>query len=387
MTRKLLLRMLILAIGVSGCGQPGAPSGDSSLAASGPRAWFDAPLPGTVFHPPDPCQIVAHGASPNGIAMFELTVNGAATSIPSPDTQSSLVTLTQECGLTDPGTYMFQLRLQDNDGNWSGFAETSLIIAAAEAAACTNKMDVTFEDPLQKTYMTPGQIFTKSWTVQNTGTCTWGEGYHLMFEGGPSLSQGGASMGGPLDSLLGSLVSIPVVPGQSVTLALPQTAPMDEGWYVGSWKLLAPNGQAMPSVCLCADIVVKSAAPAAQAAIEVLRISTDRVSYEGGASCSPMQVTISARAADPAGIKAVVLFYQLRNKDSGEATDFFSGAMTPQGGDLYSIVVNPADDIISEVGFPGAGEGVLQYQAVIQNDAGDTSTRTPLLSDISVVGC
>jgi len=128
MKNKLFLILLILTIEIAGCG-PLSANGDSNT----PRAWFDAPLPGTVVRPPNPCQIVAHGASPNGISLFELSVNGAVkANIPSPDTQSSLVTLTQDCGLSEPGEYLLQLRAQDKNGNWSGFAETSLIIAAGE---------------------------------------------------------------------------------------------------------------------------------------------------------------------------------------------------------------------------------------------------------------
>jgi hypothetical protein len=133
--------------------------------------------------------------------------------------------------------------------------------------------------------------------------------------------------------------------------------------------------------------ITPTSTPPAQASIEVVRISTDVVAYEGGPGCAPMEVSILVRATDPVGVTAVVLFYRLSNKESGETTDYFSGAMVPQGGDLYSITVNPAEDIINQVGFPGSGEAWLQYQAVLQNAQGDTSTRTPLLSDITVLGC
>ncbi len=255
----------LIALLASACGpSSGSPAG----GATSLHAWFDAPLPNSTFLPPNPCQIVAHGASPNGIAAFELSINGAVSAnIPSPDTKSSLVTLTRDCGLSEPGNYLLQIRAQDNAGKWSDYAETNLIIPGGGTPTCTNQLDVTFEDPLQKTYMTPGQKFTKSWTVQNTGTCTWGEGYHLVFEGGPSMSEGGASMGAPLDTPLGSLVSLPVAPGQKVVLALGQTAPLQEGWYVGSWKLVAPNGDKMPTVCMCDDIVVKTTTPTPTAKI------------------------------------------------------------------------------------------------------------------------
>jgi hypothetical protein len=138
MTRKLFTGLLLLAVALSGCTLSTSNAQDSAAETDAPRAWFDAPLPNTVYFPPSPCQIVAHGASPGGIATFELSINGAVTaSIPSPDTQSSLVTLTQDCGLSEPGNYLLQLRAQDNDGNWSGLAQTNLIIAAPEEATAT----------------------------------------------------------------------------------------------------------------------------------------------------------------------------------------------------------------------------------------------------------
>jgi len=137
---------------ITACG-PVARGADQNT--SGVRAWFDAPLPNTVFFPPSPCQIVAHGAAPDGIAMFELMVNGAAAvSIPSPDTQNSLVTLSQDCGVSEPGEYTLQLRAQDKSGNWSGYAETNLIIAGAETPPPATEPPAT-EPPLPTPSPTP----------------------------------------------------------------------------------------------------------------------------------------------------------------------------------------------------------------------------------------
>lgn len=125
-TKALIIKLIIGLILITGC----APAIiDEAGVSSAPQAWFDAPLPGTIHLPPNPCTIVAHGASPVGILQFDLSINGGATTnIPSPDTSSSLVTLTQDCGVSQPGEYLLQIRAQDNDGNWSGYAETSLII-------------------------------------------------------------------------------------------------------------------------------------------------------------------------------------------------------------------------------------------------------------------
>jgi len=133
------------------------------------------------------------------------------------------------------------------------------------------------------------------------------------------------------------------------------------------------------------DTILPTAA--ARASAERVRISSNRVSYEGGGGCAPTEVNILVRAFHPDGIRAIVLFYRLRNVESGETTEYFNRAMDPQGNDLYTLTVNPAAEIISLVGFPGSGDGVLEHQAVIQTNQGDTSVRTPLLSDITVAGC
>lgn len=130
-TYRLLSLVIFSAfLGVlAGCSLPSATQEEQSSYV---RAWFDAPLPNSVYVPPNPCLIVGHGASPAGIALFELSINDVAMNIPSPDAQNSLVTLTQDCGVSEPGEYRLLLRAQDNNGNWSGYAETSLIILSQE---------------------------------------------------------------------------------------------------------------------------------------------------------------------------------------------------------------------------------------------------------------
>src|SRR5512139_925441 len=58
--------------------------------------------------------------------------------------------------------------------------------------------DVTVPD---NTVMTPGQSFTKTWRVQNSGTCAWGAGYKFSLLGGDAM--GGQAL----------TLSQPVAPG------------------------------------------------------------------------------------------------------------------------------------------------------------------------------
>ena len=115
--------------------------------------------------------------------------------------------------------------------------------------------------------------------------------------------------------------------------------------------------------------------------VSLERVSTDLV-YLGRGDCGPLEVTISVRASAPGGIRVVVLFY--RFQDGSSSREFQSVGMDPRGGDLYMATLNPTSLLGGSIPFEQAA---LQYQAVIQQNDGDTSLRTPVMSDIRVQAC
>lgn len=122
MSRKLLT--LATCILLSACNLGGGQS------ASSPQAWFDMPLPDTVFYPPNPCQVIAHGASPGGISTFELYINGAlSSSIPAVDSNQTLATLNTACPPLVPGINLIEVRAQDKAGTWSDRTQTTVYLA------------------------------------------------------------------------------------------------------------------------------------------------------------------------------------------------------------------------------------------------------------------
>ena len=88
--------------------------------------------------------------------------------------------------------------------------------------------DVTIPDG---TEMGPGEIFTKTWRLQNRGTCTWTSDYYLVFTGGDSMGETTA-------------VRLPgrVAPGQTVDVSVTLTAPNSFERHVGYWMLRNPSG-------------------------------------------------------------------------------------------------------------------------------------------------
>ena len=95
---------------------------------------------------------------------------------------------------------------------------------------CTNKAKYVTETIPDGTPFSPGEKFIKSWTLQNSGTCTWTSGYSLVFFNGEQMS--GVS---PIN--LGS--SVP--PGETAVVTINLTAPNSPGEYQGFWKLTTPQ--------------------------------------------------------------------------------------------------------------------------------------------------
>src|SRR5215212_2235794 len=88
--------------------------------------------------------------------------------------------------------------------------------------------DVTIPDG---TSLSPGEIFTKTWRLQNRGTCTWTPDYDIVFYSGAQMN--------------GTSMQVPgyVAPGQSVDVAVTFTAPPAPGHYIGYWILRNASGK------------------------------------------------------------------------------------------------------------------------------------------------
>jgi len=90
--------------------------------------------------------------------------------------------------------------------------------------------DVTIPDEMD---LAPGESFTKTWRLQNTGSCPWGIGYLLYFETGDI-------MGGPSSK---DLTSETIRPGENLDISVDLVAPLETGTYQGFWKLRNVRGE------------------------------------------------------------------------------------------------------------------------------------------------
>jgi len=92
-------------------------------------------------------------------------------------------------------------------------------------------LDVTVPDG---TPMTPGQEFTKTWKIKNTGICTWDTSYKAIFSYSSPPNERMSAQPIPLTAL--------VAPGQEVDVSVQFKAPTTAGEYTGYWQMVNSKG-------------------------------------------------------------------------------------------------------------------------------------------------
>jgi Ig-like domain from next to BRCA1 gene len=96
-------------------------------------------------------------------------------------------------------------------------------------ALCDNSAYVTDVGTVDGTILKPGQQFAKGWLIQNTGTCNWKVGYHLVQVGGNT------NFGG--DTFAIHFPSEIVLAGTIVEISLNLVAPKQPGTYEARYQM------------------------------------------------------------------------------------------------------------------------------------------------------
>ena len=98
-------------------------------------------------------------------------------------------------------------------------------------ANCTDKAKFVKETVPDKTQFQPGQALTKTWTIQNVGTCTWTTAYSFVFVEGEQ-------MGAPQSTSLPQAIP----PQGEITVSVNLTAPGLPGEYQGDFWFKNASG-------------------------------------------------------------------------------------------------------------------------------------------------
>jgi hypothetical protein len=104
--------------------------------------------------------------------------------------------------------------------------------------------------PKDGTSMANGKVFTKGWTMFNSGTCRWDEGFSFSFKSGDQM-QGENIVIGKSTSALKNFVAV----GEKFTFSVQMQVPFKQGEYKGYWQMKDDTGHWFGSIVFV-DIVV-----------------------------------------------------------------------------------------------------------------------------------
>jgi len=147
--------------------------------------------------------------------------------------------------------------------------------------------DVTVDDG---TTFKPGETFTKTWRLKNTGSCTWTTSYRVVFDSGNAL-------GAPASFNLPTSVA----PEGIIDISVQMKAPEIEKEYESYWKLQNASGVTF-GLGESGDkkfwVKIKVAAASLPFAVTKVVISTDNANVTAGCPYSfPLTAQITSAAA------------------------------------------------------------------------------------------
>lgn len=187
--------------------------------------------PATPIEPTPDVLAIRTSAAYTVVAEFTLTA-ASFTATPLPPTETLVPTIAPP---TETPTVAFA-------------KDPTLIALGTPGELCDNMsfdpttVDVTI---LDGTAMTPGQDFVKTWKIKNTGICSWGEGYGLIYAGYANQMSGKPAP-------LGTVVEV----GQEIDVSVNFKAPTNIGEYTSAWQMA--NGKGIPfGKAIFVKIIVK----------------------------------------------------------------------------------------------------------------------------------
>jgi len=159
----------------------------------------------------------------------QATINAMYTSV-----AQTLTVLTQESTPVPTETPQVTATLMPTATKTQALIKTATKVVATESL-CDNAVwaaDITIPD---NTVMTPGQAFTKTWSIKNNGTCDWTTSYKLVFVSGNAMS--GAS----------TALTSAVASGHADNVSVAMVAPLAKGTYTGYWIMQNAAGKTFGS--------------------------------------------------------------------------------------------------------------------------------------------
>ena len=193
--------------------------------------------------------------------------------------------------------------------------------ATGSGPLCTASASFVSETVPDGTITSPGSVFTKTWRIKNTGTCSWNSTWKFVYVSGDLL--GGATFYN---------FPQPAAPGDTVDVPVIFTAPQDGGSYRGYWKIQSPWGMLFGDSgsgnAFWVDILVGSGTPGNSKTETAYGITA--VTYDVAYRCTPANQfeTVTAHISSNGPVTAVFTWMQSDGNNKANNKITFTGAET-----------------------------------------------------------
>lgn len=164
------------------------------------------------------------------------------------------------------------------------------------------------------THFAANTTFTKTWTVTNSGSCTWTTSYKVVFDHGDA-------MGAPASINLPSAIA----PGQTFVISINFKTPAAAGTYQGYWKLQDNNGTTFGLGPANNAFWVKVIVDVVAFTIKSATVTTQHYTVD---STCPYTFTFSADIVSTAAGTAVIWWSRSDGATSAPQNVTFSSAST-----------------------------------------------------------
>jgi hypothetical protein len=194
-------------------------------------------------------------------------------------------------------------------------------LVSAPADPNCAKGSLVAENPPDQTILTPGEYFWKTWTLQNTGTCTWTTAYQLVFWDGDRL---GSSLSYGLTN--------DVAPGENIDISIYLQAPDTGGTFTGFWRIKTPwesnFGVGQYDAAISTSIVVGSITPESRRTETVFGITSVTYTFERRCGLANTFYTITASISSNGPVDAELMWFQSDGNNDRNISLTFTEAAT-----------------------------------------------------------
>jgi hypothetical protein len=313
----------------------GLAAGCAAQGTSGPRAWIDVPIDGSILPAGQEIEVQSHAFASEGVAEVLLVVNGVPYRRDPPSEPGADFTGISQAWLPEgPGDYTLQAIAYDSTGAPSSPGEVWVRVAAMTP---TPEPTAT---PEPTPTATPTEIplaevtFTADATALVRGACT-----NLRWE---------------VLNATAVQLDLEAVEASGVR----QVCPTVTTEYRLSVE--APGGNLEQQVTIEVSAPPDATAPT----ISGISASTDEILEP---NCEPNTVTISAQVSDTGGVASVEIVYRVTDGS------WQTRSMSLSGGSTYSVTLDWLALEASRDPVPTTSGSVLEYSIRARDTAGNTA--------------